>query len=156
IRRALVMLEILSRRFFLKLNLSDHKSILTDLQERPPFGGDCKIHVKYRSFHRIRAKSPYDTKWAKKAQGKDRLPKPTWSVPLWVIAEAQSTQYVITNNATYQADDLDAYDSDCDEINSVKIALMMNLSHYGSDNVAEVVDPISREQQVVSELVEKL
>nr|GEY94191.1 hypothetical protein [Tanacetum cinerariifolium] len=33
IRRALLMLEILSRRFFLKLNLSDHRSILTDLQE---------------------------------------------------------------------------------------------------------------------------
>nr|GEW61305.1 UBN2 domain-containing protein [Tanacetum cinerariifolium] len=32
IMRALVMLEILSRRFFLKLNLSDHMSILTDLQ----------------------------------------------------------------------------------------------------------------------------
>nr|GFA13739.1 hypothetical protein [Tanacetum cinerariifolium] len=32
IRRALVMLEILSRRFFLKLNLSNHRSILTDLQ----------------------------------------------------------------------------------------------------------------------------
>nr|GFA61457.1 retrovirus-related Pol polyprotein from transposon TNT 1-94 [Tanacetum cinerariifolium] len=28
-------------------------------------------------------------------------------------------------------DDLDAYDSDCDEINSAKIALMTNLSHYG-------------------------
>nr|GFB97428.1 hypothetical protein [Tanacetum cinerariifolium] len=28
-----LMLEILSRRFFLKLNLSDHRSILTDLQE---------------------------------------------------------------------------------------------------------------------------
>nr|GEX37558.1 hypothetical protein [Tanacetum cinerariifolium] len=53
------------------------------------------------------------------------------------IAEAQSTQYVITNNAAYQADDLDAYDSDCDEINSAKIALMANLSHYGSDNLAE-------------------
>nr|GEU60617.1 retrovirus-related Pol polyprotein from transposon TNT 1-94 [Tanacetum cinerariifolium] len=37
----------------------------------------------------------------------------------------------------YQADDLDAYDSDCDEINSAKIALMTNLSHYGSDNLAE-------------------
>nr|GEV71370.1 hypothetical protein [Tanacetum cinerariifolium] len=36
------------------------------------------------------------------------------------IAEAQSTQYVVTNNAAYQADDLDAYDSDCDEINSAK------------------------------------
>nr|GEY18981.1 hypothetical protein [Tanacetum cinerariifolium] len=42
------------------------------------------------------------------------------------IVEAQSTQYVITNNAAYQADDLDAYESDCDEINSAKIALMDN------------------------------
>nr|GFA95286.1 hypothetical protein [Tanacetum cinerariifolium] len=54
------------------------------------------------------------------------------------IAETQSTQYVITNNAAYQADDLDAYDSDWDEINSAKIALMANLSHYGSDNLAEI------------------
>nr|GFA86314.1 hypothetical protein [Tanacetum cinerariifolium] len=53
------------------------------------------------------------------------------------IAEAQSTQYDITNNAAYQADDPDAYDFDCDEIISAKIALMANLSHYGSDNLAE-------------------
>nr|GEW92680.1 hypothetical protein [Tanacetum cinerariifolium]GEX17142.1 hypothetical protein [Tanacetum cinerariifolium] len=55
------------------------------------------------------------------------------------IAEAQTTQYVITNNAAYQADDLDAYDSNCDEINSAKIALMANLSYYGSDNLTEYV-----------------
>nr|GEX22085.1 hypothetical protein [Tanacetum cinerariifolium] len=55
------------------------------------------------------------------------------------ISEAQSTHYVITNNAAYQADDLDAYDSD--EINSAKISLMANLSHYGSDNLAEVHNP---------------
>nr|GFA20544.1 hypothetical protein [Tanacetum cinerariifolium] len=30
-----------------------------------------------------------------------------------------------------------AYDSDCDEINSAKIALIANLSHYRSDNLAE-------------------
>nr|GFA46722.1 hypothetical protein [Tanacetum cinerariifolium] len=54
------------------------------------------------------------------------------------IAETSSTQYVVTNNATYQADNLDAYDSDCDELNSAKIALMANLSHYGFDNLAEV------------------
>nr|GEU31049.1 integrase, catalytic region, zinc finger, CCHC-type, peptidase aspartic, catalytic [Tanacetum cinerariifolium] len=36
------------------------------------------------------------------------------------IAEAQTTQSVITNNAVYQADDPDAYDSDCDN-NSAKI-----------------------------------
>nr|GFB77912.1 hypothetical protein [Tanacetum cinerariifolium] len=52
------------------------------------------------------------------------------------IAETSSTQYVVTNNAAYQTDDLDAYDSDCDELNSAKIALMVNLSHYGSDNLA--------------------
>nr|GEU52239.1 copia protein [Tanacetum cinerariifolium] len=54
------------------------------------------------------------------------------------IAKTQSTQYVVTNNTAYQADDLDAFDSDCDEINTNKIALMANLSHYGSDNLAEV------------------
>nr|GFA83432.1 hypothetical protein [Tanacetum cinerariifolium]GFA83477.1 hypothetical protein [Tanacetum cinerariifolium] len=36
-----------------------------------------------------------------------------------------------------KADDLDAYDSDCDELNSAKVALMANLSYYGSDNLAE-------------------
>nr|GFB66090.1 hypothetical protein [Tanacetum cinerariifolium] len=51
--------------------------------------------------------------------------------------ESSSTQIVVTNNAAYQADDLNAYDSDCDEINSAKIALMANLSHYGSNNLAE-------------------
>nr|GFB95348.1 hypothetical protein [Tanacetum cinerariifolium] len=53
------------------------------------------------------------------------------------IAESSSNQTVFTNNAAYQTDDLDAYDSDCDEINSAKIALMVNLSHYDSDNLAE-------------------
>nr|GEV74924.1 hypothetical protein [Tanacetum cinerariifolium] len=46
-------------------------------------------------------------------------------------------KYVITNNTAYQADDLDTYDSDCDEINSATIALMGNLSQYGSDNLDE-------------------
>nr|GEX05370.1 integrase, catalytic region, zinc finger, CCHC-type, peptidase aspartic, catalytic [Tanacetum cinerariifolium] len=54
------------------------------------------------------------------------------------IAKTSSTQYAVTNNAAYQADDLDAYDYDCDELNSAKIALMANLSHYGSDNLAEI------------------
>nr|GFB88768.1 hypothetical protein [Tanacetum cinerariifolium] len=53
------------------------------------------------------------------------------------IAESLSNQTVVTTNAAYQADDLDAYDSDYDELNSVKIVLMENLSHYGSDNLAE-------------------
>nr|GFA51168.1 hypothetical protein [Tanacetum cinerariifolium] len=53
-------------------------------------------------------------------------------------AESSSNQTVITTNAAYQEDDLDAYDSDCDELNSAKVALMANLSHYGLDTLAEV------------------
>ncbi|GKB33314.1 integrase, catalytic region, zinc finger, CCHC-type containing protein [Tanacetum coccineum] len=58
------------------------------------------------------------------------------------IPEAQATQTVITHNAAYQADNLDTYDFDCDELNSAKVALMANRSHYGSDVLAEssVVD----------------
>nr|GFB63632.1 hypothetical protein [Tanacetum cinerariifolium] len=52
-------------------------------------------------------------------------------------AESSTNQIVITTNAAYQADDLDAYDSDCDELNSAKVSLMANLSRYGSDNLAE-------------------
>ncbi|GJZ66170.1 uncharacterized mitochondrial protein-like protein [Tanacetum coccineum] len=48
-------------------------------------------------------------------------------------AKGQATQTVITHNAAYQANNLDAYDSDCDELNTAKVALMVNLSHYGSD-----------------------
>ncbi|GJY62947.1 hypothetical protein Tco_0464407, partial [Tanacetum coccineum] len=53
------------------------------------------------------------------------------------ITEGQATQTVITYNVAYQADDLDVYDSDCDELNTAKVALMVNLSYYGSDALAE-------------------
>nr|GEV19663.1 retrovirus-related Pol polyprotein from transposon TNT 1-94 [Tanacetum cinerariifolium] len=71
------------------------------------------------------------------------------------IAETQSTQYVVSNNAAYQADDLDAYDSDCDEINSAKIALMVNLSHYESDNLAESLEIDNLKHTLSEHLKEK-
>nr|GEV38281.1 hypothetical protein [Tanacetum cinerariifolium] len=72
------------------------------------------------------------------------------------IAETQSTQYVVTNNAAYQADDLDAYDSDCDEINSAKIPLMANLSHYGSDNLAENSSTPTQQDEIILSVIEQL
>ncbi|GJS57829.1 hypothetical protein Tco_0652613 [Tanacetum coccineum] len=57
------------------------------------------------------------------------------------LLDTQTSQTVITHNAAYQADDLDAYDSDCDELNSAKIALMANLSRNGSDALTEVHNP---------------
>ncbi|GJU30933.1 retrovirus-related pol polyprotein from transposon TNT 1-94 [Tanacetum coccineum] len=54
------------------------------------------------------------------------------------ILEGQDTQTVITDNAAYQAHDLDAYDSDCDKLNTTKVSIMANLSHYGSNALFEV------------------
>ncbi|GJR26743.1 hypothetical protein Tco_1102975 [Tanacetum coccineum] len=54
------------------------------------------------------------------------------------LPDVQNSQTVTTHNAAYQADDLDAYDSDCDELNSAKIALMANLSRNGSNALTEV------------------
>ncbi|GJZ61196.1 hypothetical protein Tco_0617333 [Tanacetum coccineum] len=44
------------------------------------------------------------------------------------VAEGPVTQTGITHYAAYQVDDLDAYDSDCDEISTIKAVLMANLS----------------------------
>ncbi|GKB59034.1 hypothetical protein Tco_0915220 [Tanacetum coccineum] len=70
------------------------------------------------------------------------------------IAEGQATQTVITHNAAYQADDLDAYDSDCDELNTAKVAPMTNLSHYGSDALAEVYNPDNMANSMINQGVQ--
>ncbi|GJZ88754.1 retrovirus-related pol polyprotein from transposon TNT 1-94 [Tanacetum coccineum] len=69
------------------------------------------------------------------------------------VAEGPVTQYVITQNTAYQDDDLDAYDSDCDELNTVKVAPMANLSHYGSDALAEVHNPDNVDNNMINQAV---
>ncbi|GJT93302.1 hypothetical protein Tco_1082147 [Tanacetum coccineum] len=75
------------------------------------------------------------------AKGKDTCPNSALNQRengmIHGIIVGQATQTVITHNAAYQADDLDAYDSDCDELNTAKVALMANLSHYGPDALVE-------------------
>ncbi|GKD88472.1 hypothetical protein Tco_1363979, partial [Tanacetum coccineum] len=53
------------------------------------------------------------------------------------VAEGPITKTVITYNASYQADDLDAYNIDCDDLSTAKAVLMANLSSYGSDVLSE-------------------
>nr|GFC61502.1 hypothetical protein [Tanacetum cinerariifolium] len=72
------------------------------------------------------------------------------------IAEAQTTQNVITYNAAYQADDLDAYDSDCDETNTAKVALMENLSHYGLDDLSEVHNQDNVTHNLINQVVQAM
>ncbi|GJT49932.1 hypothetical protein Tco_0976089 [Tanacetum coccineum] len=70
------------------------------------------------------------------------------------ITEGQATQTVITNNAAYQVDDLDAYESDCDELNTAKVALMVNLSHYSLDVLVEVHNPDNMDNNMINQDVQ--
>nr|GEV34022.1 hypothetical protein [Tanacetum cinerariifolium] len=54
------------------------------------------------------------------------------------VAKGHVTQTVTTHNAGYQADDLDVYDSDCDDFSTAKPVLMANLSSYGSYVLSEI------------------
>ncbi|GJV70874.1 ribonuclease H-like domain-containing protein [Tanacetum coccineum] len=54
------------------------------------------------------------------------------------VIPAQASQEIPTL-ATFQTDDLDAFDSDCDDIPSAKAVLMANLSSYDLDVLLEVI-----------------
>nr|GEY39493.1 hypothetical protein [Tanacetum cinerariifolium] len=55
------------------------------------------------------------------------------------IPDDQDAQTTILNNAAFQNEDLDAYDSDYDDVSNVKVVLMANLSNYGSDVISYVL-----------------
>nr|GEX71937.1 TALE protein [Tanacetum cinerariifolium] len=57
------------------------------------------------------------------------------------ITDCHDVQPISIHNAAFQIDDLDAYDSDCDDISSAKAILMANLASYGSDILSEVPQP---------------
>nr|GFB02635.1 hypothetical protein [Tanacetum cinerariifolium] len=54
----------------------------------------------------------------------------------------------------YQADDLDRYDSDYDELNNAKIDLLVNLCHYGLDVLAEVHNPDNINNNMINQCVQ--
>ncbi|GKE04857.1 hypothetical protein Tco_1396875, partial [Tanacetum coccineum] len=53
------------------------------------------------------------------------------------IPDCQAAQTTIPNNAAFQTKDLDAYDSNCDDVSNAKAALMANLFNYGLDVILE-------------------
>ncbi|GJV68104.1 hypothetical protein Tco_1483613, partial [Tanacetum coccineum] len=82
------------------------------------------------------------------------------------ISAIVTSRYPTTNNqlrnlsnpsTTYTlgaTDDLDAYDSDCDELNTAKVALMANLSHYGLDALTEVYNPDNVDNHMINQGVQ--
>ncbi|GKB29689.1 hypothetical protein Tco_0869090 [Tanacetum coccineum] len=72
------------------------------------------------------------------------------------ITEGPVTQTVIIHNAAYQADDLDAYDSDCDDFSTANAVLMANLSSYGSDVLSEVPHSKNTHTDMLNQSVQEM
>ncbi|GJY67065.1 retrovirus-related pol polyprotein from transposon TNT 1-94 [Tanacetum coccineum] len=51
---------------------------------------------------------------------------------------ADQAQTIIPHNAAFQIEDLDTYDSDCDDLSTAQAVLMANISDYGSNIISEV------------------
>ncbi|GJX09329.1 retrovirus-related pol polyprotein from transposon TNT 1-94 [Tanacetum coccineum] len=67
----------------------------------------------------------------------------TWYKDKAMLAEAQEAGQILDEEQlTFLTDpgieDLDTYDSDCDDISNAKSVLMANISNYGSDVISEV------------------
>ncbi|GJY68547.1 hypothetical protein Tco_0471529 [Tanacetum coccineum] len=54
------------------------------------------------------------------------------------VPDGQVVQTIIPNNAAFQTEDPDTYNSDCDDISNAKAVLMANISNYGYDIISEL------------------
>nr|GEX92610.1 hypothetical protein [Tanacetum cinerariifolium] len=72
------------------------------------------------------------------------------------IVEGLVTQSAIPHNAAYQANDLDAYDLDCDEISTAKVVLMANFSSYGSDVLFKVLISDNTHNDMLNQSVQEM
>ncbi|GJT50036.1 hypothetical protein Tco_0976193 [Tanacetum coccineum] len=54
------------------------------------------------------------------------------------VPDGQAVQIIIPNTAAFQTEDLDTYDSDCDDLSNAQAVHMANISNYGSDVISEV------------------
>ncbi|GJT21781.1 putative ribonuclease H-like domain-containing protein [Tanacetum coccineum] len=59
-----------------------------------------------------------------------------WYKEKAMLAEAQEAEQILDEEQL--TEDLDTYDSDCDDISNAQAVLMANISNYGSDVISEV------------------
>ncbi|GJW49742.1 hypothetical protein Tco_0091093 [Tanacetum coccineum] len=66
---------------------------------------------------------------------------------------ASQVQTVIPHNVAFQTEDLDTYDSDCDDLSTAQAVLMANISNYGPYIVSENNESITAELERYKERV---
>nr|GEU60707.1 copia protein [Tanacetum cinerariifolium] len=72
------------------------------------------------------------------------------------ISEALVGKQIIPQNRTFQTDDLDAYDSDCDDLSSAKAVLMANLLSCDHVVLSKDTNPSAPNDLLVLSLVEQM
>ncbi|GJV80091.1 hypothetical protein Tco_1515961 [Tanacetum coccineum] len=73
------------------------------------------------------------------------------------VVESQDTQTIITHNAAFQTDDLDAFNLDCDEAPGAKATLMAYLSIYDSYIIFEVtISDTTQDNSVIDNCAQEM
>ncbi|GKC06767.1 integrase, catalytic region, zinc finger, CCHC-type containing protein [Tanacetum coccineum] len=84
----------------------------------------------------------------------------SWFKDKVLLVQAQANGQILHEEELAFLADLgiteDAYDSDYDELNTAKVALMANLSHYGSDALAEVHNPDNVNNNIINQAVQAM
>ncbi|GKD89788.1 hypothetical protein Tco_1365295, partial [Tanacetum coccineum] len=62
--------------------------------------------------------------------------------------------FIVTTNALFQADGVEVYDSDCDDVPNAQPSFMANISSYGSDALAEVYNPDNVDNNIINQAVQ--
>ncbi|GJT84407.1 hypothetical protein Tco_1058749 [Tanacetum coccineum] len=83
-----------------------------------------------------------------------------WFKEKLMLAEAKEAapvaQQTIPQNSAFQTEDLDAYDSDCDDLSSAKAVLMANLSSCDPDVLSEVPYSNSYPNDMINQDVQEM
>ncbi|GJY43809.1 retrovirus-related pol polyprotein from transposon TNT 1-94, partial [Tanacetum coccineum] len=72
------------------------------------------------------------------------------------ISEAPVAQQIIPHNSAFQTEDLDAYNSDYDDLSSAKAVLMANISSCDSDVLSEVLYSDSYPNDMINQDVQEM
>ncbi|GJX88670.1 hypothetical protein Tco_0340684 [Tanacetum coccineum] len=62
--------------------------------------------------------------------------------------------FTVTTNALFQADGVEVYDSDCDDVPNAQPSFMANISSYGSDALVEVHNPDNVDNNMINQGVQ--
>ncbi|GJW87368.1 hypothetical protein Tco_0162708 [Tanacetum coccineum] len=75
------------------------------------------------------------------------------------MSERQTLSYVgncSTVNALFQADGVEVYDSDCDDVPNAQPSFMPNISSYGSNVLAEVNNQDNMDNNMINQDVQAM